>query len=142
MPHVRNCLSENIECFGEGYCEFANDAINDTYIYGQQMAFIFLHLHMLFRKGIHRNCSRSVLTSQSKLMLLFYGGNHPKYQKIVYNDLRQQVLMPDELKNIMESNFSASRTGSLGHFQSGDALLEEINKNGKKWILGVPNEQQ
>ena len=125
-------LSENIECFTEGYWEYANDAINDTYIYGQQMAFIFLHSLMLFRQGIHSNCSRSNLAAQSKLMLLFYGGNHPKYQEIIYNDLHQQVLMPDELKNIIESNFSASRTGSLGHFQSGDALLEEINKNGKK----------
>ena len=50
--------------------------------------------------------------------------------------------MPDELKNVMESSFSASRTGNLGHFQSSDALIEEINKNGKKWALGVPTEQQ
>ena len=42
LPYVRHCLSENIECL-EGYWEYANDAINDTYIYDQQMAFIFLH---------------------------------------------------------------------------------------------------
>ena len=58
MPYVRHCLSENIECFAEGYCEYSNDAINDTYMYGQQMTFIFLHSFMLFRQGIRNNCSR------------------------------------------------------------------------------------
>ena len=39
--------------------------------------------------------------------------------------------MPDELKHIMESNFSARLFGRLGHFQSKDAVLGEINENGK-----------
>lgn len=80
------------------------------------------------------------MSAQSKLILLFYGGSQSKYQEIVYNDSHLQVLMPDELKNIMESNFSVIRTGSLSQFQSGDAHLKEINENGKKMILGVPAE--
>lgn len=59
-PYVHQCLLENKECFAEGYWEYANHAINDTSIYGPQMAFIFLHSLMLFRQGIRSNCSQSI----------------------------------------------------------------------------------
>ena len=37
-----------------------------------------------------------------------------------------------------------SRTGNVGHYQGGDAMLEEINKEAKHWIspLGVPYTNQ
>ena len=89
----------------------------------------YFYIRLFFRQEIRSNCSRSILAAQSKLILLFYSRNHSKHQEIIYNDLHQQVLRPDELKNIMESNFSASHTGNLGDFRSGDALLKEINKN-------------
>jgi len=31
-----------------------------------------------------------------------------------------------------------SRTRRPGHYLSGDAVIEEINKQGKKWVIGVP----
>ena len=35
-----------------------------------------------------------------------------------------------------------SRTGRVGHYQGGDACLEEINKEAKAWIppTGVPTD--
>ena len=94
------------------------------------MDFIFLYSLTLYSQGIHSNCSQLIFTPQSKLLLLLYGRNHPKDQEIVYNDL-YQVLIPDEPKHIMESNFSASLFGRLGHLQSENAVLGEVNKNGK-----------
>ena len=35
-----------------------------------------------------------------------------------------------------------SRTGRIGHYKSGDAIIEEINNEGKRDLVGVPNENQ
>ena len=35
-----------------------------------------------------------------------------------------------------------SRNGKDGHYQGGNAIIEKINKQGKKWIIGVPTEMQ
>ena len=32
--------------------------------------------------------------------------------------------------------------GRLGHYQSGDAIIEEINKEAKRDVVGVPDETQ
>ena len=33
-----------------------------------------------------------------------------------------------------------SRTGRVGHYQSGDAIIEEVNKEAKRDLVGVPNQ--
>ena len=42
----------------------------------------------------------------------------------------------------MDDNISRNRTGITGHYQSGDACLEELNKLGKCFISdgGVPSD--
>ncbi len=42
----------------------------------------------------------------------------------------------------MDDNISQSRTGNTGHYQGGDACLEELNKLGKCFISdgGVPSD--
>ena len=39
---------------------------------------------------------------------------------------------------------STSRIGNTGHYQGGDACMEEINKNAKSWIspYGVPSDEE
>ena len=43
---------------------------------------------------------------------------------------------------MVDKSMTASRTGGFGHNQGGDALLEEVNKNAKAWIIGVPTNEQ
>ena len=50
--------------------------------------------------------------------------------------------MPQEVLNLKYSSLVLSRTGHAGHYQSGDAIIEEINKEGKCDLVGVPNETQ
>ena len=66
--------------------------------------------------------------------------NQPIY--IIFHEFRQQVMQPNELRIIAENSISTSRVGNIGHYQSGDVLLEEINKSGTKWTMGVPMNSQ
>ena len=65
-------------------------------------------------------------------MLLFFGRNHPKYQQILAHKLRAESLMPAMVRDIKLNTMTTSRTGRVGHYQSGDGLLEEVNKEGKR----------
>ena len=50
--------------------------------------------------------------------------------------------MPHEIGSIKFSSLVLSRTGRLGHYQSGNAIIEEINKETKRDLVGVPYEHQ
>ena len=53
-----------------------------------------------------------------------------------------EALMPREVLNLKYSSLVLSRTARAGHYQSGDAIIEEISKEGKRGLVGVPNETQ
>ena len=53
-----------------------------------------------------------------------------------------EALMPREVLNLKYSSLVLSTTGHAGHYQSGDAIIEEINKEGKRDLVGVPNKTQ
>ena len=73
---------------------------------------------------------------------MFYGQNHPHYHLLIAQEKRIEALMPREVLNLKYSSLVLSRTGHTGHYQSGDAIIEEINKEGKHDLVGVPNETQ
>ena len=50
--------------------------------------------------------------------------------------------MPLEHKHMKNSSLVMSRTKSIGHYQSGNAMIEEINKEAKRDVVGVPSKRQ
>ena len=106
------------------------------------MTFTFLHAMMMLRRGIRYCQIEPVLAAKSKLALLFFGRNHPRYQELTSHEFRIECIAPNEIKSYMHSAFSMSRTNRPGHYQSGGAVIEEINKQGKKWVIGVPTQSQ
>lgn len=54
-----------------------------------------------------------------------------------------ESLMPEDVRKIVHSSYTMNRTGNVGHYQGGDACLEEVNKDAKGWIkqIGVPSER-
>ena len=53
-----------------------------------------------------------------------------------------EALMPHEITALKYSSLALSRTGRSGHYQSGDSVIEEINKEAKRDLVGVLNETQ
>ena len=54
---------------------------------------------MLLRQGIRSKLFPIEIGSPKQVDVVFY----PKYQKKIYNDLHQQLLMPDELKSLWKA---------------------------------------
>ena len=143
LPYVRDCVIKRINPSVEGYLTTYNDAVrNPNYEYAQLMTFTFLHSMMMLRKGVRSGQHLPILAAKSKLSLLFFGRNHPLYQYMLFQDFRIECLMPDQVREIVYSLMSSSRNNSGGHYQSGDAHVEEINKKAKKWVIGVPTHAQ
>ena len=108
------------------------------------MCLTYLHALMLLRSGVRKWNPAMVSTAKLKLYPLFFAGNHPIYQNIIFKDELDNILMPTELKELKNKYISVSRTGNKGHYQGGDALLEEVNKESKAWckLGGIPTESQ
>ena len=106
------------------------------------MIFTYLHSFMMFRKASRCGSYEYIQTAKSRMAMLFFGRNHPNYREIVYADLKQTIRLPEEVRELIQNTITTSRNGKIGHYQGGDALLEEINKNAKKWVIGVPTDKQ
>ena len=139
VPYVRYCRENHKDVSEDGYWDWSASVIDHNYLYIQQMVLTFIHALMLFRTGCRKGNSDAIISGLDKLSLLFYGRQYPRYQRIITMNKYINVMMPEELRNVVNS-FTLSRTGNTGHYQSGDACLEEINKSAKAWVkqTGVP----
>ena len=106
----------------EGYWKWCEDLANPNYVYIQHMVMSYLHSLMMLRAGVHRGSASLVTDAKTKISELFFDGNHPIYQKILYLDMLDDVKMPAEMLNIKKRYVSASRTNTPRKLQGGDAL--------------------
>jgi hypothetical protein len=144
VPFVQFCKTHSVEATLDQYWIWSQDVKNANYMYCQQMALTFLHAIMVFRVGCRRANPSYIIAGREKMSLLFYCRNHPRYQRIVAINSYIEAMMPEDLKDLIMRSFTLSRTGNVGHYQGGDACLEEINKEAKSWIspVGVPTEKE
>lgn len=142
IPYIRKCLEDKQEPTNIGYWIYSNTLENPNYIYIQQMIFTYLHSLMLLRSGTRNNDYDTISSAKIKLANLFFGGNHPTYRQIVYFDLVQSNRLPTLIDTIISESITGRRNIKSKSNQGGDVLLEEINKNAKKWVIGVPTNLQ
>ena len=93
--------------------------------------------------GVRKCNSELIYDSTAKITHFFFGRHHPIYQNILYYKTLDLILMPNELRVIMEKYISGSRTMIVKKCQGRDALLEEINKESKSRlkIAEIPLEE-
>ena len=142
LPYVRHCISQCTTPTIEGYWKYCENILNPNYCYIQQMVFNFPHALMLFRKGCRNNSPEHIVAAKNCMLVLFFGQNHPNCREIVHYDLKQYMRFPLLLKEIVLGCLTASCSNNIGHYQGGDAILEEINREAKQWMIGVPTEAQ
>lgn len=92
-------------------------------------------------KKCHANLIHEAIRKFSHLL---YVKNHPIFQNILIQHVRDKILMPSELASIMNKFVLDLRTVTESKYQSGDAILEELNKKGKSWLkmYGVPRNDE
>ena len=59
-----------------------------------------------------------------KFFDLFYAFNHSIYCKVEYRELKNKVIYPEEIKNVLNENITFSATDITGKCQEGDFILE------------------
>jgi len=92
-----------------------------------------------------RKCNPSLIKDAiAKFHPIIFARKHPIYQKILYCNARDRIIMPNELSNILDVYVSGFKSMKIGKCQGGDALLEELNKDSKSWLTmaGIPGEEQ
>ena len=135
IQFLKYCKEKDLEVTCDNYWLFSAQLKNPNFVFMQQMILTFLHATMLFRKGIRANKQE-----YNKLSLLFFGRNHPHYHYLISQEKKIEALMPPEIRTLKFSSLVLSRTQRVGHHQSGDAIIEEVNKEAKRDLVGVPNE--
>ena len=66
----------------------------------------------------------------------------PNYHQLISIERKTEIQMPPEIGSVKFSSLVLSRTNRIGHYQSGDAVTEEINKEAKRDLVGVPSDIQ
>ena len=61
---------------------------------------------------------------------------------LIAQEKQTDALMPQEVLNLKYSSLVLSSTGCAGSYQSEDAIIAEISKEGKRYLVGVSNETQ
>ena len=101
--------------------------------------FTYCFCLQLFRRGLRRNNPDVILAHMKKLSCLFYGLNMMQYMEI---DIRHNITMSqclDDIKLFINQTLGISQSGHPSKCESGDFILERINRHMKMWMPpGVP----
>ena len=92
--------------------------------------------------GIRRN--NHLLAKSGKYMFkeCFHGRCYPKYQSIEIHDTLQHQVLPESIQTLLDNHTSISRSDDKSKGEDCDFILEELNKETKKWLpRGVPKEK-
>ena len=138
---MRSCKSTGKERTFKNYWNFCLKVKNLNYLFVQQMTLTISHALMLFHNGIHMNQLKSIYKGKNKLSLMLFGHNHPcHHRQLIAYEKKIEAVMPHEIQSIKLSSLVLSHKWRLGHYQSGHAIIKEIDKEAKRDLVGVPNE--
>jgi len=80
LPYAKACKKQGLTPTTQGYWKYSEGVVDPNYDYVQQTTFTYLHAMMLLRRGIRFCDATAILAAKSKLVLLFFGRNHLRYQ--------------------------------------------------------------
>ena len=134
------CNLTNIDSNVESFWNYFVVLKNPNFVFMHQMAFVCLRALISFRGGIQTNNVEYRYGGKNKLSILLFGRNHPNYDQLISLERKIGIQMPPEISSVKFSSLVLSRTNRIGHYQSGDAVIEEINKEAKRNLVGVLND--
>ena len=138
VPYVRDMNAQGHSLSVDGFLAYAKHReelghVNYTYMLLMVTRFMQAIIHL--RMGTRRN--NCLLVESAKLMSkeLFHARTHPRYQQIEILDSFMRKAMPKDLRCFLEQHESVSKSGHPSKGQGLDYLLEETNKQVKKWMV-------
>ena len=142
VEYVRECLVKGATCCAKEFIAWARKSNKPCYLYALEQVCRYSQAIINFRMGIRRN--NHLLAKAGKFFFkeCFYGRNHPKYQAIEVHDTLQYQVLPEKVQKLLDDHTSISKSGDKSKGEDCDFVLEELNKETKKWLpRGVPKEK-
>ena len=137
LVYVRKSLSSNENPTVKGFLSWAKRCEDPNYGFMFQDVLRYAQGIINFRMGIRSNNDKLVRSAIFLTKELFHGRNHPRYQELELWDTFRDKVMPEKLKKFADKYMSISKSGQLSTGQGFDFLLEEDNREIKKWIKRV-----
>ncbi|CAC5389991.1 unnamed protein product [Mytilus coruscus] len=136
LPFVRKMILSKESPTPETYLTFYKEVLsnNPRWKNLHLQVFRFSQAIINLRMGVRRNNSDLVHSAKFHLKELFYGRSHPHYQNIELFDTLQYHFMPDDVRNVWDTNISFTVSGHPSKGQDMDFLLEEKNRAVKQFI--------
>ena len=103
---------------------------------------LYLHFCMgywFFGKVFARTATNISMHEKTNYQYHFFGKSHLYYQQLVSFEKMFESLIAQEIRALKHSFLVLSHTRRSGHYKSADAVREEITKESKWDLVGVPN---
>ncbi len=137
VNYVRISLSKNEEPSVKGFLSWAKKCEDPNYGFMFEDVLRYAQGIINFRMGIRRNNHMLIRSAIFVTKELFHGRNHPRYQELELWDTFRDLVMPKKLLEFSNKYMSISKSGNRSTGQGFDFLLEEDNREIKKWIKRV-----
>jgi hypothetical protein len=127
----------------EEFSKFLADQMSPTISVAANFVFGILHPLFLYRAAIRKGNDPVARAALHKASIIFFGANHPKYQKLYARDLFYQLKTEGyEGAGFIQRNGASWIESEFS--QGFDALNEERNYFLKDWCIyqGVPTKEQ
>lgn len=136
LPYVRACIRMNETPSTSGYMQYfkTNQAANPNHSYLHTQVFRFSQAIINLRMAIRKNNATLAHSAKFHTKELFWGRVHPHYRNIELFDTIQYMNMPNEVKLVWDAHTSITVTGNESTGQDFDFILEEVNRQVKKYL--------
>ena len=97
---------------------------------------------LAFREGVRKKDPVLVHAARVAFLPVWRTHSHPTYATIIPLFVREYSLLPDEVRESVDSMMVSSNTGTIGKCQGLDFIGEEYNKKMKVGLASHPSQQQ
>lgn len=144
VPYVRYCVDIQSPATVNGYIEWYEKKVHSRrYAFLYNITFSYLLSFKYYNESVRKNNAIGMMAARTTFVPLFFGRNHPKYQRIMLRDMIQRVKYTNEVSAYMNSTESFSVSGENNRGQGGDFIHEEMNREIKSFLppSGIPSEE-
>ena len=121
------------------FFEYVMCAQDPNYAFMCDILFEILDAVFMYRGGIRCNIKEFIEAGQAKFAKMWCGRWHPLYRELEVCDLVQQLRMPADVRQLVDTSTSINLKGTHGTGEGADFRLEEVNRQVQNWLPNIPS---
>ena len=96
---------------------------------------------IIYRNGLRRNNKDALNSARRRFRSIWFARRHPVYQLIEFSDTLDRIHYPEDIQQHVDITDSFTVSGDDTSGESGDFVLENVNKEVKRWLPAKPTEK-